>query len=159
MKRPSKDFLIVMGLICAAVIAVVIANGFQEPRFSHTKTGYVYRDLHDIKMAINAYQVQFNSNPPLPLNKFYAALKGENKNEIRLLLSGKYEDSESGLRCDAWNTPYEVYLNSEGWLIRSAGPNRKFDDVEKQNEESTSDDITVFLPHIIEYKAQHDGVE
>ncbi len=156
MRKPSKDFLVVMALIGAIVISAIIWGSQEVPNFSHTKAGDVHRDLLRIALAINYYQAEQNSDPPLLPRKFYAALKGENPKGIQFLIPSRFEDSE-GLRCDAWHTPYQVYMCSGGWLIRSAGPNRSFDDVKKANQASLSDDISIFVPSAIKSEAQQAG--
>jgi hypothetical protein len=45
----------------------------------------------------------------------------------------KNEINEKGEFVDPWGTPMKIYFSDSGVLVRSAGPNRRFDDSNVQN--------------------------
>jgi len=154
MKTPSKDFLVVMALIGLFVIGTSIWNLKPKTNFSHSRTGYVHRELYEIAHAIKNYQLEYKEEPPIPLKEFYASLEGTNPMKYVFLLPGRHVDANSGLRCDAWYTPYQVFKGSNGWLLRSAGQNRTFDDIKNEYAGSQTDDISMLVPLVDEKDAQ-----
>ena len=45
-----------------------------------------------------------------------------------ILVGRKTEVNEKGEYVDPWGTPLRIYFSDNGVLVRSAGPNRRFDD-------------------------------
>lgn len=107
-------------------------------------------NLTEIANAIRNYQSELGGEPPLPSAEFFAALRGNNPKAISFLAPDRYPASKSGIRCDAWGNPYQVFRGTDGWLIRSAGHNKVFDDLNMKG----VDDITVIIPIIPSTKAE-----
>ena len=140
MKKPSIGFIVSMLLIGALCVGFVyLGAGSSADNFFHTRRGREHLALTAIATAVRSYQEEFLSEPPIPAEAFFATLRGRNPKEITFLSSPRIPDSESGIRCDTWNSPYQVFFGEQGWLIRSAGPNRVFDDLANKD----SDDITI----------------
>lgn len=145
MKIPSRGFMIAMLLIGSFGIAVFfLGEGSSSGNGSHTKAGRERRNLSSFALAVRSYQQELNREPPVSPNQFYASLRGANSKGFTFLVPARDPDSESGAYRDAWGNPYQIFRGDSGWLIRSAGPNRIFDD---QNGKG-SDDMTVFIPSI-----------
>lgn len=145
MKTPSRGFVVTMLIIGALCIGFVFwGMGSTSDNWSHTRAGREQMNLSEIATAVRSYQTELNSEPPLPPGQFFASLRGSNPRGIAVLGPARAQDSESGIRCDAWRSPYQVFRSDDGWLIRSAGPNRAFDDLGGKD----SDDMTVFIPLI-----------
>jgi hypothetical protein len=56
------------------------------------------------------------------------ALNGQNAKGITVIVGRKTELNDKGEFVDQWGTPLRIYFSDNGVLIRSAGPNRRFDD-------------------------------
>ena len=56
------------------------------------------------------------------------ALKGRNSKNVIILIGRKTELNEKGEFIDPWGTPLKIYFADNNVLVRSAGPNRRFDD-------------------------------
>ena len=56
------------------------------------------------------------------------AFQGNNSKNVIILVGRKTELNEKGEYVDPWGTPLRIYFSDSGVLIRSAGPNRRFDD-------------------------------
>ena len=143
MKTPSRGFVIAMlliGVLCVGVLYLGQESSADDS--SHTRAGREQMNLTEIATAVRNYQIELNSDPPVPPAQFFASLRGNNARGIAVLGPSRSQDSESGIRCDAWRSPYQVFRGADGWLIRSAGPNRVFDDLPRNG----SDDMTVLIP-------------
>lgn len=141
MRAPSKDFVLVMLLIGAMFVGFLYSGMGSSANWSHTRAGREQMNLTEIATAVRNYQSELNSELPASPGPFFAALRGENPKGIAFLGPAKFQDSKSGIRCDAWRNPYQVFCGADGWLIRSAGPNRIFDDKIGKG----SDDMMVFI--------------
>ena len=110
----------------------------------------VQRDLNDIEHAVNNYRLEFDQEPPVQPTSFFDALRGNNAKGMRLL-SDDGAVYKSGIMCDRWGNPYQIFRGAEGWLVRSSGPNGVFDDFRSK----AVDDVTVYIP--IPPKAEQAG--
>jgi hypothetical protein len=142
MKTPSRDFVLAMLLIGALFVGFLYSGmSSSAGNWSHTRAGREQMNLTEIGNAIRNYQTELNSELPVSPELFFAALCGKNPKGIAFLGPAKFQDSKSGIRCDAWRRPYQVFRGADGWLIRSAGPDHLFND----NVGKGSDDMTVFI--------------
>ena len=57
-----------------------------------------------------------------------ALLEGDNPKKIIILAVKKAEVNAKGEIVDPWGTPLKIYFANNEVLIRSAGPNKQFDD-------------------------------
>ena len=57
-----------------------------------------------------------------------ALLEGDNPKKIIILAVKKAELNAKGEIVDPWGTPLKIYFADNNVLVRSAGPNRRFDD-------------------------------
>jgi hypothetical protein len=154
MKAPSRGFVVALLLIGAVCVGVgFLGRGSTSDSWFHTRAGREEMNLAEIANAVQNYQKELKSDPPVPVAQFFASLRGKNARGISVLGPAKMEDSESGIRCDAWRTPYQVFRGGTGWLIRSAGRNRVFDDLCGKG----TDDMTVTIPTIEKQQAEQVG--
>jgi len=58
------------------------------------------------------------------------ALQGANNKNVIIIVGSSKKNSlnDKGEIVDPWGTPLRIYFSDNGVLIRSAGPNRRFDD-------------------------------
>jgi hypothetical protein len=84
----------------------------------------ILEDLSNIDAALTSFRSAFDADPAVDAEQFFSTLAGANPRGITFL-SG--ERLQAGI--DPWGTPYEVYRSTDGWLIRSAGRDRVFNNV------------------------------
>jgi len=77
--------------------------------------------LQKYKENVGAYPVGSNA-------EIAKMLKGKNPKNVIILVGRKTELNEKGEFVDPWGTPLRIYFSDNGILVRSAGPNRRFDD-------------------------------
>ena len=53
---------------------------------------------------------------------------GQNAKNVIILVGRKNEVNEKGEFVDPWGTALRIYFSDAAVLVRSAGPNRRFDD-------------------------------
>jgi hypothetical protein len=56
------------------------------------------------------------------------ALQGKNPKNVFIVVGRKMIINTKGEIMDPWGTPLRIYFSGEGVLVRSAGPNKRFDD-------------------------------
>lgn len=81
----------------------------------------LFTSLQNYKENLGAYPTGGNA-------QIARALQGENPKKIIVLVGRKTETNEKGEYLDPWGTPLRFYFSESGVLVRSAGPNRRFDD-------------------------------
>jgi hypothetical protein len=77
--------------------------------------------LQKFKERVGVYPLGSNS-------EIVKALNGHNQKNVIILVGRKTELNEKGEIIDPWGTPLRIYFSDAGVLVRSAGPNRRFDD-------------------------------
>ena len=77
--------------------------------------------LQKFKEVVGAYPLGSNA-------EVASALKGHNAKNVIILVGRKSELNEKGEMVDPWGTALRIYFSDSGVLVRSAGPNRRFDD-------------------------------
>ena len=77
--------------------------------------------LQKFKETVGAYPMGSNAD-------VVKALAGHNSKNVIILVGRKTEVNEKGEYVDPWGTPLRIYFSDNGVLVRSAGPNRRFDD-------------------------------
>ena len=132
--------IVILLILLAGVISVALwlANHSLMRSRPHSK---VQRDLYDIQSAVYGYQTEFDQEPPVQPSSFFDVLRGNNARGIHFL-SDDGVVYKSGIRCDGWGNPYQVFRGTDGWLVRSSGRNGVFDDLRILE----VDDVTVYIP-------------
>jgi hypothetical protein len=83
--------------------------------------------------ALQNYKAQFGQYPSGDSSAIFSALRGQNPQNIKFLAVTPESTSPDGSELDPWGTPYKIYFSSNQVLIRSAGPNKRFDDTDNKN--------------------------
>jgi hypothetical protein len=81
-----------------------------------------------IRVALETYEATFGGPPAGDSSAVFRALRGDNLRKIVFLQCRAESVSPDGGMLDPWGTPYKVYFSGKEPLIRSAGPNKQFDD-------------------------------
>ena len=86
-----------------------------------------------IRAALDMYEAEFGGAPTGDSSEVFRALRGNNPRKIVFLQCRAESISPDAGMLDPWGTPYKVYFSGKDALIRSAGPNKQFDDSAKQH--------------------------
>jgi len=79
-------------------------------------------------MALRAYKTSYGSLPKGDDRAIARALCGENPSKFRFLVFEEAAFSPGGELLDPRGTPYQLEITGNQIVIRSAGPNGRFDD-------------------------------
>lgn len=119
-------------LLIAGVLAVLVAAGwtFQLIRSwrVHARTARLNEDAINLFDALQKYKEHVGAYPVGGNAEIVKALQGKNARNVIILVGRKSDISAKGEMVDPWGTPLRIYFSDNGILVRSAGPNRRFDD-------------------------------
>jgi hypothetical protein len=86
-------------------------------------------DVDNLFLALQQFKENLGRYPVGASNaEIVKALKGGNPKNVIILVGKKAQLNDKGEFVDPWGTPFRIYFSDNGVLIRSAGPNRRFDD-------------------------------
>lgn len=111
-------------VICCSFWAAKAWNTFR----ANAKTAKFNEDVENLFIGLQKYKERVGSYPTGGNAEIAKALQGANSKNVIILVGRKTELNEKGEYVDPWGTPLRIYFAQEGVLIRSAGPNRRFDD-------------------------------
>ena len=115
-------------LIVAAVGGVLwVSNGW-TPRRTDPKATKFNADAENLILGIQQYK-EFTGSYPVGNNIAIAkALLGGGEKKVMILAVRRAEINDKGEILDPWGTPLQFYFSSNEVLIRSAGPNKAWED-------------------------------
>jgi hypothetical protein len=124
-------------IIAFLLVLAGAAWSFQEWNKYQTtaKTTQFNEDLDNLFYALQKYKEQVGSYPVGNNAEIVKALMGNNSKNLMILVGRKKDLDSKGQIVDPWGTPLRIYFAGEGILIRSAGPNKRFDDSTAQNQD------------------------
>ena len=122
-----KKFLLlvrVIGLVIAAGWAVKAVTTVQaKARNSRLST-----DVESLFDGLQKYKEFVGSYPRGGNADIVKALSGQNDKKVTVLVGRKLELNGKGEYVDPWGVPLRIYFSDTSVLIRSAGPNGRFDE-------------------------------
>jgi type II secretory pathway pseudopilin PulG len=86
------------------------------------------RNVEDLFDALQKFKERLGTYPAGNNAEVVKALKGNNAKGVIIVIGREKNINTKGELVDPWGTPFRFYFAGEGILIRSAGPNRRFDD-------------------------------
>ena len=92
------------------------------------RTTQFNEDVDNLFYALQQYKERIGSYPVGSNAEVVQALLGKNPKNLIILVGKKKELNSKGEIIDPWGTPLRIYFAGEGVLVRSAGPNKRFDD-------------------------------
>lgn len=124
-----RKIFIAVGIITIAVGILWAAKAWNTLRVN-ARTEQFNNNVDDLFTALQKYKERVGTYPTGGNLEVSKALQGNNsKNVIVIVGSAKKNNlNEKGEITDPWGTPLRIYFSDTGVLIRSAGPNRRFDD-------------------------------
>ena len=122
-----RRFLLIVGLITVLVGCGWIVRAWTAVRVN-ARTQRLNDDIVTLFEALQKYKENVGSYPIGSNAEIAKALKGRNSKNIIILVGRKTDLNEKGEFVDPWNTALRFYFSDSGIMVRSAGPNRRFDD-------------------------------
>ena len=124
-----RKIFIAVGIIAIAIGSLWAARAWNTLRVN-ARTAQFNNDVEDLFTALQKYKERVGTYPTGGNIEVSKALQGNNsKNVIVIVGSARKSNlNEKGEIIDPWGTPLRIYFSDSGVLIRSAGPNRRFDD-------------------------------
>lgn len=122
-----RKILVFVGLITVICCSFWAAKAWSTLR-ANARTTKFNEDVDNLFVGLQKYKERVGSFPTGGNADVAKALSGDNAKNIIILVGRKSELNEKGEYVDPWGTPLKIYFSEASILIRSAGPNRRFDD-------------------------------
>ncbi len=120
--------LLVIGLSAVGALWVwrTMAGG-KPPQASQTSIQHFNNEVDTLFELFHKYKEYIGDYPKGNNVQIAKALSGNNPKKVILVLK-KSDLNVKGEIVDPWNTPLKIYFADNEVFIRSAGPNKRFDD-------------------------------
>ena len=119
-------------ILLVLVISVLAGAGWAVESWNvwraNSKTAQFNEDVDNLFFALQQYKERVGSYPVGNNADVAQALLGKNPKNLIILVGRKQDLNTKGEFVDPWGTPLRIYFSGEGILVRSAGPNKRFDD-------------------------------
>lgn len=135
MKRLLTIALVVIGITGGSGV-LWVAKGWTLKR-TDEKVAKFNSDCDNLIMGIQQYKEFVGSYPMGNNTAITKALLGQTEKKVLILAVRRSDLNDKGEIIDPWGTPLQFYFSSTEVLIRSAGPNKAFED----SAITTSDDL------------------
>ena len=122
-----KRIVLVIGVLAIIIGAVYLVRVYTTVR-ANARTAKLSADLDNLFVGLQQYKENVGSYPVGGNQQVVKALMGHNSKNVIILVSRKLDVNEKGEFTDSWGTPLRIYFSDNSVLVRSAGPNRRFDD-------------------------------
>lgn len=122
-----KKILIVIGIFTVLSGIVWVGREWNTMRVN-AKTARFNENVENLFSALQKYKERVGSYPTGGNLEVAKALMGNNPKNVIVIVGNKTDLNEKGEFVDPWGTALRIYFSDNGVLIRSAGPNRRFDD-------------------------------
>ena len=124
-----RKIFVAVGILTVAVGILWAARAWNTLRVN-ARTSQFNADVEDLFTALQKFKERVGSYPTGGNVEVSKALQGANSKNVIIIVgsSKKNAVNEKGEIVDPWGTPLRIYFSDNGVLIRSAGPNRRFDD-------------------------------
>jgi len=123
----TKKILTIIGVLVLLAGAVYLVKVYTTVS-ANARTAKLGDDVANLFAGLQQYKDHIGSYPVGGNAQVVKALLGHNPKNIIILVSRKTELNEKGEFIDPWGTPLKIYFADNNVLVRSAGPNRRFDD-------------------------------
>jgi hypothetical protein len=122
-----KKFLLIVG-----VITLVIGAGWAVKALTtvqaKARNARLSSDVESLFDGLQKYKEFVGSYPRGGNADIARALQGQNEKKVTVLVGRKLELNGKGEYTDPWGNPLRIYFSDTSVLIRSAGPNGRFDE-------------------------------
>jgi hypothetical protein len=122
-----KKILTAIGVVTVAV-GILWAGRAWNTLQVNARTATFNEEVDNLFTALQKYKERVGSYPAGSNLDIAKALNGANSRNVIVLMGTKMHLNDKGEFVDPWGTPLRIYFSDSGVLLRSAGPNRRFDD-------------------------------
>src|SRR4030095_728591 len=122
-----KRIVLVLGVLAALAGAAYLIKVYTTVR-ANARTEQLTVDINNLFVGLQQYKESVGGYPTGGNAQVAKALMGHNSKSVIILVSRKLDTNEKGEFVDTWGTPLRIYFSDSSVLVRSAGPNRRFDD-------------------------------
>jgi hypothetical protein len=122
-----KRIITVMGAIAVALGVIWAGKAWTALRVN-ARTAKFNEDVENLFNGLQKYKERVGAYPVGGNAEVVKAMQGNNPKNVIVIVGHNTEVNEKGEFVDPWATPLRIYFSDNGVLIRSAGPNRRFDD-------------------------------
>lgn len=127
-----KKFLFIAGLVTVLAGAGWCVKAWMVWT-ANARTSKLREDFDNLFVGLQEYKKRVGSYPIGSNVDVARSLNGENPKNVFIMVNRKAESNSKGEIVDPWGTALRFYFSADGVLIRSAGPNRTFDDSTSMN--------------------------
>jgi hypothetical protein len=122
-----RRLVLIVGVLVFVVGAFWAVRAWSTVRAKARETIY-NGDMENLFVGLQRYKEYVGRYPIGNNAQIVKALMGENPKNVIILVGRKTDLNSQGELVDPWGTPLRIYFAGEGILVRSAGPNKRFDD-------------------------------
>jgi hypothetical protein len=122
-----KKILITIGVL-TVIAGIIWASRAWSTWQVNAKTAKFNQDVENLFVGLQKYKEVVGTYPIGSNADIAKALKGKNPKNAIIIVGRRTELNDKGEFVDPWGTPLRIYFSDSGVLVRSAGPNRRFDD-------------------------------
>ena len=122
-----RKIFIGIGILTIAVGSLWAARAWNTLRVN-ARTAQFNADVEDLFTALQKFKERVGTYPTGGNLEVSKALQGSNPKNVIVIVGRKTNMNDKGEFIDPWGTPLRIYFSDTGVLIRSAGPNGRFDD-------------------------------
>jgi len=121
--------ILTFALILAGVVGVLwVAKGWTPSKKPDPKIAKFNADAESLILGIQQYR-EFTGTYPTGNNiQIAKALLGQSDKKVLILAVRRAEMNDKGEILDPWGTPLQFYFSHNEVMIRSAGPNKAWED-------------------------------
>ena len=130
-----KKLLVTLLVFTVAVSYYSVAKGWTLRRDS--KTVKFHADCSSLILGLQQYKEFYGSYPEGSNVEIMKSLLGQKDKKVLILAARSSELNDKGEITDPWGTPLLFYFAHNEVMIRSAGPNKAFED----SDVPTTDDL------------------
>jgi len=126
--------------IVLVVVLVGVGLWFVQTRVKLRRDPFVmdfHNEASNLIEGLQQYKEFVGSYPSGSAVEISRALSGQTDKKVLILATSKNKKNAKGEIVDPWGSPLQFYFAHNGVLIRSAGPNKVFED----SSVATSDDL------------------
>jgi hypothetical protein len=122
-----KRIIYTIGLLTLLVGVAWVFNAWNAWRVNASADQF-NQDVENLFAGLQQFKEHVGVYPQGSNSDVVKALLGQNAKKLIILVGRKNDLNEKGEFMDPWGTPLRIYFSDAGVLVRSAGPNRRFDD-------------------------------
>ena len=122
-----KKFLLIVGVVGMVVAAGWVVKAFTTFQAKARNTT-LSSDVESLFDGLQKYKEFVGAYPKGGNADIAKALTGQNEKHVTVLVGRKLVVNGKGEYVDPWGNPLRIYFTDTSVLIRSAGPNGRFDE-------------------------------